>query len=156
MSTVSLGRRVNCVLSGRDAGRFEGRQHAGERVGLGDHFVLVAVDAHVVGAGFEGELHEGVFLDLVAGDARDALAVEHPGDAAGGAELAAGELEDLADFGGRAVAVVGVDLAQHGDARRAVAFVQDLLEIAAFELAGALLDRPLDRVLGHAARLWRR
>ena len=86
----------------------------------------------------------------MAGNEEQALALEHPGDAAGAAHLAAGELEDLADLAGGAVAVVGQHFAEHGHAAGAVAFVGDLLEGAAFELAGAALDGPLDVVLGHA------
>src|SRR4030095_10905188 len=48
-----------------------------------------------------------------------------------------------------AVAVVGERLDQHADAAGAVALVEDLLEVVAAELARALLDGALDRVLRH-------
>ena len=46
---------------------------------------------------------------------------------AGDAEVAAVLLDDVADVGDGAVAVVGERLHQHGDAARAVALVRDLL-----------------------------
>ena len=65
------------------------------------------------------------------------------------AQLAVGKLEDLADLAGGAVAVVGQDFAEDGHAAGTVALVDDFFEVAAFELAGAALDGPLDVVLGH-------
>ena len=64
--------------------------------------------------------------------------------------LPSAELEDFADLAGGAVAVVGEHFAEDGHAAGTVALVSDLVEAAAFELAGAALDGPLDVLLGHA------
>src|SRR5690606_8967298 len=56
-------------------------------------------------------------------------------------------------FAGGAVAVVGEDLAEDGDAAGAVALVDRALVVLSPQLARALLDRVLDRVLGHVDAL---
>ena len=81
-----------------------------------------------------------------------ALAIEHPGDGVGGAEVAAAARELVADLGDRARRVVGERLDHERDAAGSVALVHDLTVLDAFELAGALLDRALDVVLGHRRR----
>src|SRR4029077_10944703 len=58
----------------------------------------------------------------------------------------------VTDLRGGAVAVVRHPLDEDGDATRPVALVDDLLIRFALELAGAFLDRPLDRVAGDATR----
>ena len=121
-----------------------------ERVRIAGDFEFVAASLHVVGAGFQGDLHQLVFVHFVGRDDEQPLALEHPGHAAGGAELAVEHLEDLANLGGRAIAVVGEDFAHHGHAAGAVALVEHFFEIAAVELAGARLDRAVDIVVGHA------
>ena len=55
----------------------------------------------------------------------------------------------MADLGDRPVLVVRESCDEDGDAARAVALVDDLLEVAALELAGAFLDGPLDVVGRH-------
>ena len=87
---------------------------------------------------------------MSAGHEDQALALEHPGDAAARPELAVAHLEDLADLGGGAIAVVGEDFAHDGHAAGAVALVEHFLEVAAGQLAGARLDGPVDVVVGHA------
>ena len=57
-----------------------------------------------------------------------ALALEEKGDVAGRAHLAAAALEDLADLADGAIAVVGEDFDEDGDAAGAVALVGQLLE----------------------------
>jgi hypothetical protein len=54
-----------------------------------------------------------------------------------------------------AIAVVGQHVDQHGDAAGRVALVGDLLVRLARQLAGALLDGPLDVVLRHVDFLGR-
>ena len=111
----------------------------------------LSLDAlHVVGAGLEGKFHQLVLLDGRGGDEEQALVVEHPGDAADAAQFAVGNLEDFADFTGGAVAVVGQDFAEDGDAAGAVALVDDLVERGLAAFAGAAFDGPLDVLLGHA------
>src|ERR1700722_16393549 len=58
----------------------------------------------------------------------------------------------MADFADGAVAVVGSDVDDNGDATRAVAFTRDFLVAEAFDLTGAALDGPLDVVLRHVLR----
>ena len=60
--------------------------------------------------------------------------------------------EDETQLGDHAVAVVGQHVGDDRDAAGAVAFVDHFLELAAAELAGALLDRAIDVVVGHRLR----
>ena len=69
-------------------------------------------------------------------------------DGAGLAEIAAELGEDRAHLACRAVAVVGERLDDHADAAGAEALVAHLLVVGAAGLQ-ALLDGPLDIVLGH-------
>ena len=75
--------------------------------------------------------------------------------AAACAEVAAADLERLAQFAGRAVAVVGEDRAEDGDAAGAVTFVDDVFVVVGSEFAGPFFDRAFDVVLGatHGAGL---
>src|SRR6185369_1575441 len=102
----------------------------------------------VVGAGLDRGIQHGV----VGGDAAvvfdDAGAVEHGGDRAGFAEIAARFGEEGADVGGGAVAVVGQRLDDDGDAAGAVTLVADLVIVLAL-IAERLLDGALDIVLRH-------
>src|SRR5262249_4449898 len=56
------------------------------------------------------------------------------------------------DLAGGPVAVVGHDLDQHRGAARAEHLVAELLVRDAFEVAGPLLDRPVDGVVRHVDR----
>ena len=61
--------------------------------------------------------------------------------------------KDASDLGGRAVLVVGRRFHDDRHAARAVAFVDDLLEMLRIDaLAGAAFDRTLDVVVRHALR----
>ena len=102
-----LGDPRDLARLGRDAGVGQGLGHVAVDGRIAGDLELVADALHVVGAGLQGQLHQLVFVDGVGGDEEQALALEHPGDAAGAAQFAVGELEDLADFAGGAVAVVG-------------------------------------------------
>ena len=103
----------------------------------------------VVGAGFEGGHHEFLFIGAFFGDEDLAFLFEVVGDAAGCAEVAATFFEDLAEFGGGAVTVIGEDIDHDSNACGAVAFVDDGLVGNACELAGAFFDGVGDGVLGH-------
>src|SRR4029079_11595204 len=81
-----------------------------------------------------------------------AARLELPGDRPGARELAAGLREDRADLGRRPVPGVGRRLHEDGHAARAVALVDDLLELLGLAAAGRLVDRPLDVVGGHVDR----
>ena len=105
--------------------------------------------ADVLRAGVDRD-HQVVLGVALGVDDHDALLVEQVGDGPRLAEVAAVALEDVADLGARAVAVVGHRLDQQRDAARAVALVDDVLErVDVGALAGALGDRALDVVLGH-------
>src|SRR5438067_495288 len=64
---------------------------------------------------------------VVGVDGDDALALEHPGDGAGRAHVAAEFFERVADLRARPVPVVGEDVDHHGHAARGVSLVRDLL-----------------------------
>ena len=129
---------------------FQRLEHRFVRFGRREDLPLVAVVAQIVGAGIEHDGHELVFAGLVAGHEDLALALEHPGDAALLAHVAAVLGEDMADFADRAVAVIGGDVDQDGGAAGPVAFEHDFVDLAAFQFAGAAHDGLLDVVGGHA------
>ena len=86
------------------------------------------------------------------GDGDQPARLELPGDRAGAGQLAAGLGEHRADLGRGPVAVVGLGLDEDRHAARAVALVDDLLELLGLAAAGRLVDRPLDVVGGHVDR----
>src|SRR5262249_43115411 len=88
----------------------------------------------------------------VAVDRDEAARLELPGDRAGPRQLAAGLGEDRADLGRGPVAVVGRRLDEDRHAARAVALVDDLLELVRVPAAGRLVDGPLDVVRRHVHR----
>ena len=75
--------------------------------------------------------------------------LELPRDGPGSGQLPTGLGEHRADLGRGAVAVVGLGLDEHRHAARAIALVDDLLELVGVTAAGRLVDRPLDVVLRH-------
>ena len=87
---------------------------------------------------------------LSAVDEDLALALEHPGDAALLAQVAAVLRKDVADLAHRAIAIIGGHHDQNGRAAGTVAFEHDFVDLAAFELAGAAHDGALDVIGGHA------
>ena len=103
---------------------------------------------HVVGAGLDRRIQHRVVGGFAGVIFDDAGAVEHEGDRAGFAEIAAGLGEEGADVGGGAVAVIRQRLDDHGDAAGTVALVADLV-VALAVAAGRLLDGALDIVLRH-------
>src|SRR4029450_2506105 len=120
----------------------DGRERGG---GAGDLPGALGV-VQVLGAGLQGDLEQpllvrrGLLLDLDR-----ALPREHPGGAAVLAEVPAAVGERVSDVLGRAVAVVGQRLDEHGDAARAVTLVRDLLVPSSVaEVAAPPLDRALD------------
>ena len=56
----------------------------------------------------------------------------------------------MANLADGAIAIIGGDVDQHGRAARTVAFEHDLVDLAAFQFAGAAHDGFLDVVGGHA------
>ena len=99
---------------------------------------------HVVGAGIDGGFQHGLGGGDLGVELDDADAVEHERHRAGLGEIAAGLGEVGAHVGGGAVAVVGQDLDDDGDAAGAVALVANLvigLGIAALRLLDGAVDR---------------
>src|SRR3546814_8806277 len=107
-----------------------------------------AVVGDGLGARFEGDGHEVVLFRAAIGD-HDALALELPGPGAGLGHRAAVLGEEVADLGAAAVAVVGEHVDQDRHAAGRVAFIGDRLVDDALEVAGATLERRLDRVDRH-------
>ena len=103
---------------------------------------------HVVGAGLDRGIQHGVIGGGAALIFDDTGVLEHEGDRAGLAEIAAGLAEERADVGGGAIAVVGQRLDDDSDAAGAITLVTDLV-IALRLAAHRLLDGALDIVLGH-------
>ncbi len=116
-------------------------------------FPAFAVVAQIVGAGVENDAHELVFAGLILGKQNLALALEHPGDAALFAEVAAVLGKHVADLAHGAIAIVGGDHHQNRGAAGAVAFEHHLVDLAAFQFAGAAHDGLLDVVGRHAGSL---
>ena len=137
---------------GFDAGGFEGLGNGVEGGRFARDFDgAVFVGDDVVGAGFKGDLHHGVFGRDAGGEDELADVLEHEGDGAFRAEVAAVLRERVADVGDRADAVVGRAVDDERSTADAVAFVADFLVGDAFELAGALENGVGDGVLGHVA-----
>ena len=120
-----------------------------EAVGRADHFGgMVAGGSDIVSACLEGGLEGGVGVGVF--QKKDALAAKHPGDGVGAAEVAAVLGEEVTDFGGGAVFVVGLGFDDERGPARGIAFVGDLLDgAAAFQFPGAFLDGAVDVVDGH-------
>jgi len=89
-----------------------------EGVDAAAEFVAVGRGDDVVGAGFEGEFGEGVFVGRVAGDEELAGVEKLKHHGAGSGEVATVTGEDGAEVFGGADLVVGRDLDNEGDARR--------------------------------------
>src|SRR4029079_19019817 len=125
------------------------------RIGLGrrDHFPVLVVVLHVVGAGVDRRREQLLLVGLALLDDDVALLLEHPGDAVGFTEVPAVLGQQVAHLADGAVLVVGERLAHDRDAAGAVGLVGDFVVGDARQLAGAALDRPLDVVGRHVDRL---
>src|SRR5207302_3943096 len=125
---------------------------------VGDDVDGLAVDPRVARAHVDRLQPNLVRVAAVGIDDDLALPREHPGDAAGGAQVAPGPAEEIADLTTRAVAVVGQRVDHDGDAMRAIALEAELLERGPAQLACAALDGACDVVLRHVdvARLFHR
>src|SRR5512147_2410800 len=146
----------------RELGRVDGELPRGERVldrvqggRRGGDDVLLALAGEVLGAGIERGLERGILLGLGGVEIDLPLPVEHPGHRVGGAEVAAVPAERVPDLGDRPIRIVGRGLDEDRGTARPIALVGELLVDAAFELARALLDRPVDVVPRHVHRLGR-
>ena len=133
--------------------RFDGGLELPEVVeGAADDDLLLALlagaFAHLLQAVVDEVQLERLQVQPLGGEPEDAHALEHEGDAAAGAHVAAPVLEVHADVGHGAHHVVGRGLHQDGDAVRRVTLVEDDLVVLGVLAAGAL-DGGLDLVLGH-------
>ncbi len=108
----------------------------------GNFDLVIARGLDIQSAVFEGDFHDLFFARPNHGD--QAAAFEEIGHAATATQVATVNIEDLANFRGRAVAVVGHDFAHDGDAGWAIAFVDDFFDVATVEFAGTLLDSAFD------------
>ncbi len=113
---------------------------------------LVAVGVDVLGSGIDGGQGDLVGVGAGPRDGDQAARLELPRDRARSGQLAAGLREHRADLGRGPVAVVGLGLDEDRHAARAVALVDDLLELLGLAAAGRLVDRPLDVVGRHVDR----
>ena len=126
--------------------------HGLEQLGVAGDLVITVDQFDVVGAGLERDLHQAFLGDVLGIDDEQSLESEQIADASHGAEIAAGEFEHPPELAGGAVAVIGQRLAKHGHAAGSIALVDHFFEVLAADLAGPLLDRALDVVLGDAER----
>ena len=115
----------------------------------------IAVGGEVLRAAVQGVHHDGLLVQvaLLVVDDDDALLVEAPADAAGGAQVPTVLVEEVADLGGGAVAVVGEGLHDDGHAAGTIALVDHLLEVLSAAGPQGLVDGALDVVIGHIGGL---
>ena len=99
-------------------------------------------------AGFQRRHHDGVLIPGCQSVDNLALALEHEGDRAGFAQIAAMFAKGGPHGGGGAVAIVRHRLNNDSHATRAIAFVANFFVIIALSAHG-FLDRTLDHILGH-------
>src|SRR5690606_12265714 len=149
---VVVGAEGHLGIARGQAGGFHGLLHRLEVLRRGDHVdrAIVRIHDHVVGTGLDRRLGHLLLVGTLV--AEHAQALEHEGDRALGAHVAAALGEGVSHVGHGAHAVVGQAVDDHGDAAGGVALVAHFLVLDAFELAGGLLDRALDHVLGHVRR----
>ena len=150
---VVLRHHGDLGVFGRDLFGLDGGEHGVEGVGGGEHLPSGAVVAEVFGTSLEHDGEQLVFAGGGLGDGDGAVLFEHPGHAAGLAHVAVVLGHHVADLTDGAVAVVGGDVHEDGDAAGAVALQGELFIDDAGELAGAALDGALDVVGGHVLRL---
>jgi len=148
-----LGNHGDGGFDGGNAGLFQCGHDGVVTGGIGEHGPGTVAAADVVGAGFQGDLHQALFGDLILFDENLAFAVEHPGDRADFAEVAAVFREQVADLADGAVAVIGGNLHDDRGATGAVALEGDFVDLAAFQLTGAAHDGAFDVVGRHRDRL---
>ncbi len=134
---------------GNELGGAEGFIYRIEFVGGTDHLGAIVVGGtDVVGSGFESGFKHLVLIHVF--EEEDAMAFEHPSDRVGAAQMAAVFREEVADFGGGAVFIIGGGFDEEGDSAWGVTFVHDLLDVAAaIEFSGSFEDCALDVVDGH-------
>src|SRR5581483_9532090 len=137
----------------RHAALLEDPAHGLQLGGLGGDLEDRIGPAHVARPALERESEQLVLVDARRLHHDQPLPLEHPGDRADLGHVPAVLREAVPDLGRGPVLVVGQHLHQQGDAAGRVALVHHLFVRLAGQLAGALLDRPLEGVGGHVDRL---
>ena len=134
---------------GLEAGRFQRFLDGGEIVHGSEYFeAAFFIGDDVVGARFQGRFHQLVFVGARR-EQQLAAVLEHEGDGAFVAHVAAILVEGVAHFGHRAHLVVGHAFDDDGRAAHAVAFVAHFFVVGAIDAAAAAVDRALDVVFRH-------
>ena len=120
-----------------------------EAVGRADDFSrVIASGADIVGPGLESGFQGGIRVGIF--EKKDTPAAEHPGDGVGAAKISPMFGEEVTDFRGRAVFVIGLGFDHEGDSAGPIAFIGDFLNrSAALKLPGSFLNRTVDVVDGH-------
>ena len=109
---------------------------------------VIGIGDDVVGSGFKGYFHYGVFAG--AGGKKEFAAVtELEGNRAFGTHVAAVFGQSVTHVGHGTGAVVGGAVDNQAGAADPVAFIADFFVVDAFELSGALQNGVLNRVLGN-------
>src|SRR2546423_14606151 len=116
-------------------------------VGSGNN-ILLLLSCQLLRARFQGDFKKTVFLDGTPGNGDSPLFVEHVGNAAAAGEVAMVAGKDAADFGRRAVLVVGRRFDDHCHTAGRITFVDDLVEMLRFcSLTRPALDGAIDVVV---------
>ena len=118
-------------------------------VGLGGDFEHAVVQRAVGSARFQRIHHHFVLVQTFCLDQDHALAVEHPGDAAGRTHGSAVLFKAVAHIGRGTVEVIRDALDDNRGAGRAVTLVGDFLVVFTLTFARRLLDGAVDVVVGH-------
>ncbi len=95
---------------------------------VGEHLELTLIPLQVVGAAFQGGLHEFFLIHAFPVEDDDPFLIKHPGDAAGLPQAAAVFGDEMTDVGHGAVLVVGEAFHHQGHPGRTVAFQGHLFQ----------------------------
>src|SRR4029077_13791530 len=147
---VGVGNHANARRRRLDASPFQGLDHAfigGSR--SQDFPVLAIVNGLILAVRFDDDIHQIVRFGGGLGDDDVAFFVEHIRDGTGRSHVAAVFPEDVTNLADGAVAIVGIDVQQNGDATGTVALQCEFFVGGAGEFAGTPLDGPLDVVGRH-------
>src|SRR5690606_11234869 len=146
---VVVGAEGDLGIARRQARGLHRLLHRVEHIRRGEHVdrAILRIDHHVVGTGLDRRLGDRVLVAALV--AEHAQPLEHEGHRALGAHVAAVLAEGVEHVGHGTHAVVGQAVDDHRHAAGGIALVAHFLVLDAFQLAGGLLDRPLDHVLGH-------
>src|SRR5579872_412539 len=137
---------------GGDALRVERCLHRVQRRRIRRDHEAVVFAREIFGTRLERGFERGLFIDALRRHENLTLALEHPRHRVRRAQIPAAARQLVANVGHRARRVVGERVNQERDTAGPERLVRDFLILYTLELASALLDRPLDVVLGHGCR----